>query len=84
MPPHDRSHDGASRGPLPLPLVEPLVKKFGCVAKVSADGEKQALFMDATGEHVRSVASAHQHGRKLFLGNLMGAGVSVLDLEDGE
>jgi len=67
-----------------MPLIEPLVKKFGCVAKVSADGEKQALLMDATGEHVRSVASAHQHGRKLFLGNLMGAGVSVLDLEDGE
>lgn len=67
-----------------MPLVEPLVKKFGCVAKVSANGTKQSLLMDIKGSHVQSVASAHQHGRKLYLGNLMGAGVSVLELAEGE
>ena len=51
---------------------------------VSANGTKQSLLMDIKGSHVQSVASAHQHGRKLYLGNLMGAGVSVLELAEGE
>ena len=67
-----------------MPLVEPLVKRYGCVAKVSADGTRQALLMDVEGSHVSSIASAHQQGRRLYLGNLMGAGVSVLHLEEGE
>ena len=67
-----------------MPLVEPLVKKFGCVAKVSAEGAREALLMDGKGSHVSSIASAHQQGRKLYLGNLMGAGVAMLQLEEGE
>ena len=67
-----------------LPLVEPLVKKWGCVAKLGADGSKQALYMDPTGQKVRSVTSVHQQGRRLYLGNLMGSGISFVELADGE
>lgn len=67
-----------------MPLLEPLVKRSGCVAKVAADGTRKELLMDGKGIHVSSIASAHQQGRKLYLGNLMGAGVSMLQLEEGE
>lgn len=67
-----------------LPFAEPIIKKWACAAKVSASGEKLALLMDLKGEVVQSVASIHQHGRTLYLGNLMGAGMSYITLGEGE
>ena len=68
-----------------LPLLKPpLVKRWGCVASVGEGGEPLALLMDRTGEHVASVSAVEQHGRRLYLGNLMGSHVSYLDLEPGE
>ena len=67
-----------------LPLLEPLVKKWGCVAHISESGAKQALLMDQRGERLQTVAAAHQHGRRLYLGNLMSDHVAYLDLEPEE
>ena len=67
-----------------LPYVEPLVKRWGAVANISASGEKVSLLLHLKGEKVTSVASVHQRGRWLCLGNLMGKGVSVLKLGEGE
>ena len=67
-----------------LPYVEPLVKRWGAVANISASGEKVSLLLDLKGEKVTAVASVHQRGRWLCLGNLMGKGVSVLKLGEGE
>lgn len=67
-----------------LPWLEPLVKKWGCVAHISESGAKQALLMDQRGERLQTVAAAHQHGRRLYLGNLMSDHVAYLDLEPEE
>ena len=45
-----------------LPYVEPLVKRWGAVANISASGEKVSLLLDLKGEKVTSVASVHQRG----------------------
>eukprot|EP00316_Scyphosphaera_apsteinii_P016392 CAMPEP_0119330146 /NCGR_PEP_ID=MMETSP1333-20130426/77624_1 /TAXON_ID=418940 /ORGANISM="Scyphosphaera apsteinii, Strain RCC1455" /LENGTH=374 /DNA_ID=CAMNT_0007339467 /DNA_START=178 /DNA_END=1302 /DNA_ORIENTATION=+ len=67
-----------------MPLLELFVKRWGCIAELSPDGDKVALLTDITGDRVQSIASVHQHGRRLILGNLMGAGVSYLALKELE
>ncbi|EFN57394.1 hypothetical protein CHLNCDRAFT_20987 [Chlorella variabilis] len=54
--------------------------QWGCVAKVSPEGEVLQVLMDPDGSHVASVSSVTEHDGKLFLGNLGGNYVSVLDL----
>ena len=58
------------------------VKRWGCVVKVSPSGEVLETLMDPTGERVFTVSAATEHGGQLFLGNLMGDFVSVVDLAD--
>lgn len=48
--------------------------------QVSPEGEVLQVLMDPDGSHVASVSSVTEHDGKLFLGNLGGNYVSVLDL----
>ena len=65
-------------------LLEPFIPRWGCVAHLGADGAKVKLLVDREGTHVQSISSVHQHGRRLYLGNLMNDYVTYLDLEPGE
>ncbi|PRW58948.1 strictosidine synthase [Chlorella sorokiniana] len=55
-------------------------KQWGCVVKVSPEGEVLQVLMDPDGSRVSSVACAAEHDGKLWMGNLAGNYVSVLDL----
>lgn len=48
--------------------------------QVSPEGEVLQTLMDPDGSHIASVSSVTEHQGRLFLGNLMGDYVSVLDL----
>lgn len=53
----------------------------GLVLKVSASGQVVAALGDPDGGHVSHVSSATERGKQLFLGNLAGDYVSVVDLD---
>lgn len=50
------------------------------VVQVYADGRTGEMLTDTTGRHVSFVSAVSEHDGKLFLGNLVGSYVSVLDL----
>ena len=57
------------------------VSKPGAFAlKVDRDGAPADALFDPTGARVSTMSCVAQHGDKLFLGNLMGDFVSVVDL----
>lgn len=60
--------------------LHPRKPQWGCVVKVSPEGEVLQTLMDPTGDHVSHVSSATEHAGRLFLGNLGKDYVSVLDL----
>ena len=60
-----------------LPYVS---KPVGIVLKVDFDGQPVDALYDFAGDRVSSVSCAAQAGSKLYLGNLNGNYVSVLDL----
>ena len=56
-----------------------------CIVKsLNVPGAQGVSAEDPTGQKVRSVTSVHQQGRRLYLGNLMGSGISFVELADGE
>jgi hypothetical protein len=56
--------------------------QWGCVAKVSPQGQVLQVLMDPDGSHVSHVSSVTEHAGKLYLGNLAKDYVSVLDLAE--
>jgi len=61
--------------------VFPLVSKPGAFAlKVDAAGKPERALSDPAGARVSSMSCVAQHGDRLFLGNLAGDFVSVVDL----
>jgi sugar lactone lactonase YvrE len=61
----------------------PTPSPWGCVVKVSPDGRQVLkVFMDPDGSVVSHVSSVTEHGGALYVGNLHGDYVSVLDLKD--
>jgi len=56
------------------------VKKWGCVLKVSPEGEVLEALFDPEGEHISSVSAVTEHNGTLFFGNLAGDYVSMLRL----
>ena len=59
-----------------------MAKKWGCVVKISGDGEVVDFLMDPDGSAVSTVSAVTetQDGRQLLVGNLGGDYVSVYDL----
>jgi hypothetical protein len=51
------------------------------LVQVYPDGRTGELLTDPSGAHVSFVSAVSEHDGKLFLGNLVGSYVSVLDLE---
>ena len=64
------------------PWALPPLPRWGCVVKLSREGEVQYVLMDPPGpaNRISSVSAATEHGGRLFLGNLGGSYVSVVDL----
>lgn len=60
---------------IPLP-----VKMWGCIVKISAQGEVEQVLLDPAGERVSTVSAVTEHKGSLFIGNLAGDYVSVLPL----
>ncbi|PSC75234.1 strictosidine synthase [Micractinium conductrix] len=60
--------------------LQPAKPQWGCVCKVSPEGEVLQVLMDPTGGHVSHVSAVTEHRGRLFLGNLAKDYVSVLDL----
>jgi len=60
-----------------LPYV---AEKWGCVVKVSAEGAVLEVLMDPSGEVVSTVSAVSEHAGRLYLGNLAGDSVAVVDL----
>lgn len=58
----------------------PQVPMWGAVLKVSESGQLLQWLVDLKGEVVSKVSSAHEHGNRLYLGNLAGEYVSYVDL----
>ncbi|KAL4859800.1 Adipocyte plasma membrane-associated protein [Chlorella vulgaris] len=76
---------------LPQPWLRSLVAKlperllppkpqWGCVLRLSAQGEVVQALTDPDGRHVSHISSVTEHADKLFIGNLAKDYVSVLDL----
>ena len=63
------------------PLAKYVVKRWGCVVKVSPAGAVLEVLMDPTGARVATVSAAVEHDGHLFLGNLGGDYVSVYKLD---
>ena len=64
-----------------LHILSPLVaKRWGCVVKISPAGRVIDVLYDPDGERVSMVSAVTEHEGRLFLGNLGGSFVSVLDL----
>jgi len=61
-----------------LPYV---AEKWGCVVKVSAEGAVLEVLMDPSGEVVSTVSAVSEHAGRLYLGNLAGDSVAVVDLQ---
>ena len=76
----------AAKGRLPLwtiildPCVHTAVEKMNFVEKVGFDGAPLDALYDPTGERVSTMSCVVQHGSRLYLGNLAGDFVSVVDL----
>ena len=58
------------------------LRKFAMVMRLSSEGEVVDELMDVTGERVFTVSAAEEYNGKLYLGNLEGDFVSVLDLTE--
>jgi hypothetical protein len=52
------------------------------VLKVSESGQLLQWLVDLKGESVSRISSAHEHGDRLYLGNLAGDYVSYVNLAD--
>ncbi|CAE8620085.1 unnamed protein product [Polarella glacialis] len=64
-----------------VPLVPYLSKRWGCVIRIDSNGYPMESLMDPTGEHLSSVSAVTETADgMLFLGNLQGDFVSVLEL----
>jgi hypothetical protein len=60
----------------------PQLPVWGAVLKVSETGQLLQWLVDLKGETVSRVSSAHEHGGRLYLGNLAGDYVSYVDVVD--
>eukprot|EP00747_Dinoflagellata_sp_TGD_P170373 gnl/TRDRNA2_/TRDRNA2_201771_c0_seq1.p1 gnl/TRDRNA2_/TRDRNA2_201771_c0~~gnl/TRDRNA2_/TRDRNA2_201771_c0_seq1.p1 ORF type:complete len:493 (+),score=64.50 gnl/TRDRNA2_/TRDRNA2_201771_c0_seq1:99-1577(+) len=68
-----------------LVLIYPFIaKRWGCVVRLSPDGTPLETLMDPDGGHVSTVSAVTEHKGELFIGNVGGDSVSVLDLSTGE
>ena len=63
-----------------LHVTKHFLKQWGCVLKVSAEGEIVDVLIDPDGSTVSSISAVTEHDGKLFLGNLGGSFISVYDL----
>jgi sugar lactone lactonase YvrE len=63
-------------------LAKHIVKTWGCVIKLSPEGEVLGTLMDIQGARVSSVSAVTEFEGSLFLGNLKGDFVSVVSLRD--
>eukprot|EP00808_Paulinella_micropora_P025102 g81101.t1 len=68
------------QSPLSGWLSKNVVKKWGCVVKLSPAGKVLETLMDTKGEKVRTPSAAVEHQGKLFLGNLGEDGIYVYNL----
>jgi len=66
------------------PLISKFMRKWGCVLKVSPEGEVLDMLMDPDGSVVSTVSAVTEHNGRLFLGNLGGNFVSVYDLHQAQ
>lgn len=60
----------------------PQLPTWGAVLKVSESGQLLQWLVDLKGESVSRISSAHEHGDRLYLGNLAGDYVSYVNLAD--
>lgn len=60
----------------------PQLPTWGAVLKVSESGQLLQWLVDLKGETVSKISSAHEHGDRLYLGNLAGDYVSYVNLAD--
>ena len=63
-----------------LDLTKHIVKRWGCVLKISPSGEILDVLMDPNGEAASTVSAVTEHGGQLFMGNLQGDYVSAYRL----
>lgn len=59
-----------------------VVKKWGCVIKISQEGEVLNAYFDPKGKKVSTISAVTEHDGQLFLGNLKSNFVSIVNLED--
>ncbi|KAK9790517.1 hypothetical protein WJX73_005962 [Symbiochloris irregularis] len=59
--------------------LRPKPHRFGCIVQVSEEGKVLRMLMDPDGQNVATVAAVSETGTQLFVGNLAGNYVSVLD-----
>lgn len=64
---------------LPSQLLPPM-KAWGCVAKVSVEGEITQVLMDSNGSTVSFVSSVLEYGGWLIMGNLRGTTIHAFNL----
>jgi hypothetical protein len=65
-----------------LKVTKHFLKQWGCILKVSADGDIVDVLIDPDGSTVSSISAVTEHDGKLFLGNLGGSFISVYDLSN--
>jgi len=63
-----------------LDMTKHFLKQWGCVLKVSPEGAILNVLIDPDGSSVSSISAVTEHDGKLFLGNLGGSFVAVIDL----
>ena len=63
-----------------LQVVPHPARRWGCVAKLSAEGAVERVLMDPDGSKIAGVSAVEEHGGRLLMGHLGGDYVSVLDL----
>lgn len=54
--------------------------EWGCLIKLSAQGEVQRVFLDADGEHIKGVTSLHEAHGRLFMGFALHPHAALVDL----
>ena len=63
-------------------ITKRVVKRWGCILKVSPEGNVLATLMDPKGERLFTISAVTEHNGQLFLGNLKEDFVSVVSLKD--
>ena len=63
-------------------ITKRVVKKWGCVIKLSPEGKVLRTLMDPKGTKLSTISAVTEHAGQLFLGNLKGNFVSVVNLKD--